>query len=159
MEQQPIHAYTETGGLQLLWRVLDKAFRESDAENFLREWARRECSRVDPESKISDMAWGQRLLQRASLSRRERHDVFYAAGAGFQSSAIEKALRIRCGRIHEDEKKGHFRSYDDESTAYKPKNQHFYKKKIITKKVHGAHVAAEEDVKSLMRKEKELMKS
>lgn len=182
VEQYPIQSYTESGGLQLLWKVLDEAFGESDAELFERvdkelERCRRQpgetmahylsemkrlkaqYSRVDPESKISDMAWGQRLLQRASLSRRERHDVFYAAGAGFQSSAIEKALRIRCGRIHEDEKKGHFRSYDDESTAYKPKNQHFYKKKIITKKVHGAHVAAEEDVKSLMRKEKELMKS
>ncbi|CAK9014990.1 Transposon Ty1-PL Gag-Pol polyprotein [Durusdinium trenchii] len=157
VEQYPIQSYTESGGLQLLWKVLDEAFGESDAELFERvdkelERCRRQpgetmahylsemkrlkaqYSRVDPESKISDMAWGQRLLQRASLSRRERHDVFYAAGAGFQSSAIEKALRIRCGRIHEDEKKGHFRSYDDESTAYKPKNQHFYKKKIITKK-------------------------
>ena len=168
VEQHPIQAYTEAGGLQLLWRVLDEAFGESDAELFERvdkemERCRRQpgetiahylsemkrlraqYSRVDPESKISDMAWGQRLLQRASLSRRERHDVFYAAGACFQSSAIEKALRVRCSRIHEDEKKSGFRTFEDKNHHHRPKGQQFYKKKVVIKKGHGTHMVAEED--------------
>ena len=157
VEQNPIQAYTEAGGLQLLWKVLDEAFGESDAELFERvdkelERCRRQpgktiahylsemkrlraqYSRVDPESRISDMAWGQRLLQRASLNRRERHDVFYAAGAGFQSIAIEKALRVRCSRIHEDEKRGSYR-YEDKSTPNaRPRGQQYFKKKVSIKK-------------------------
>ena len=168
VEQNPIQSYTEQGELQLLWKVLDEAFGESDAELFERvdkeldrcrrqpgetvahylsemKRLRAQYSRVDPESKISDMAWGQRLLQRASLSRRERHDVYYAAGACFQSSAIEKALRVRCGRIHEDEKKGNYKFQDERTPPYRPKGQQYFKKKVIVKKQHGAHVAMEEE--------------
>lgn len=95
---------------------------------------RAQYSRVDPESKISDMAWGQKLLQRASLSRRERHDVYYAAGACFHSAAIEKALSVRCGRIHEDEKRSSYKYTDDKPPGHRPKGQHFFKKKVIVKK-------------------------
>ena len=42
--------------------------------------------RIDPDSRISDKAWGQKLLQKASLSRRERLDCYYAAGACLQQS-------------------------------------------------------------------------
>lgn len=184
VEQNPIQAYTEAGGLQLLWKVLDEAFGESDAELFERvdkelERCRRQpgetvahylsemkrlraqYSRVVPESKISDMAWGQKLLQRASLSRRERHDVYYAAGACFHSVAIEKALRVRCGRIHEDEKRSSFKYNDDKQLSYRPKGQQFFKKKVIVKKQHGVHVAKpegeceEEDPEELRAEEEE----
>ena len=112
----------------LLWKVMDEAFGESEAELFERadkelERCRRQSGesmahflaemrrlraqyyRIDPDSRISDKAWGQKLLQKASLSRRERLDCYYAAGACYNSLEIEKALRVRCGRIHEDEKK------------------------------------------------------
>ena len=91
VEQHPITAYTGSGGLHLLWKVLDEAFGESETELFERadrelEKCRRQPGesmaqylaemrrlraqyyRIDPETRISDKAWGQKLLQRASLS-------------------------------------------------------------------------------------------
>ena len=67
--------------------------------------------------------------------------MFYAAGAGFQSTAIEKALRVRCSRIHEDEKRRSYR-YEDKSTPNaRPRGQQYFKKKVSIKKYNGAHVA------------------
>ena len=86
VEQHPIGSYTGAGGLHLLWRVLDEAFGESEAELFERadrelEKCRRQPGeamahylaemrrlraqyyRIDPDTKISDKAWGQKLLQ------------------------------------------------------------------------------------------------
>lgn len=110
VEQHPISSYTGSGGLQLLWKVLDEGFGESEAELFERadrelERCRRQQGekmhrlwaqyyRIDPDTKISDKAWAQKLLQKASLSRRERHDCFYAAGVKYDSIEIEKALRV-----------------------------------------------------------------
>ena len=77
-------AYTGPGGLQLLWRVLDEAFSESEAELFERadkelekyrrapgesiahylaemRRLRAQYSRVDPDTKLSDRAWAQKL--------------------------------------------------------------------------------------------------
>ena len=66
-----------------------------------------EYLRQDPESVISDKAFAQRMLNRAGLQRRDRHDVFYNAGGAYRSKAIEEVLRRRCARIHEeDAKKG-----------------------------------------------------
>ena len=116
VEQHPIASYTDAGGLHLLWKVLDEAFGESEAELFERadrelEKCRRQPGesmahyfsemrrlraqyyRIDPDTRISDKAWGQKLLQRASLSRRERLDCYYAAGARYDS--LEK-LRRHC---------------------------------------------------------------
>ena len=62
-------------------------------------------TRVDPDSFISDKAWGQRLLQKASLTRKERLDVYYSAGASFNAAAIESALRHRCSLTHEEERR------------------------------------------------------
>ena len=61
--------------------------------------------RVDPQSIMSDRAWAQRMLNRSGLGRRERLDVFFSAGGKYQSKDIENALRHRCGRVHEDEKR------------------------------------------------------
>jgi len=85
VEQHPISSYTGSGGLQLLWKVLDEGFGESEAELFERadrelERCRRQQGekmhrlwaqyyRIDPDTKISDKAWAQKLLQKASLSR------------------------------------------------------------------------------------------
>ena len=79
VEQHPITSYTGSGGLHLLWQVLDEAFGESEAELFERadrelEKCRRQPAesmahylaemrhlraqyyRIDPETKISDKA-------------------------------------------------------------------------------------------------------
>ena len=60
---------------------------------------------TDPDTTFRDRSWAQRLLNRASLGRRERLDVFYSAGGLYVSDAIEKALRHRCAHIHEYERK------------------------------------------------------
>ena len=98
---------------------------------------------IGPDTKISDKAWAQKLLQKASLSRRERHDCFYAAG---DSIEIEKALRVRCGRIHEEEK--HSTSYYKSSrptweTSSKQEKTNFKPRKFIKKKPQHTHVAEE----------------
>lgn len=166
VEQHPITTYTGSGGLHLLWKVLEEAFGESEPELFERadrelEKCRRQPGesmahylaemrrlraqyyRIDPETRISDKAWGQKLLQRASLSRRERLDCYYAAGACFESLKIENALRVRCGRIHEDEKRGPAREPRYESTHTKG-SSHFKKKVFVKRKINNTHVADQE---------------
>eukprot|EP00434_Breviolum_minutum_P025436 symbB.v1.2.022474.t1/scaffold1996.1/size93170/9 len=138
VEQHPIHCYTGSGGLQLLWKVMDEAFGESEAELF--ERADKELERY-PDSRISDKAWGQKLLQKASLSRRERLDCYHAAGASYDSLEIEKALRVRCGRIHEDEKKvSHPRERPSESYR-SPGTSNYNKKKVfVRRRVNHTHL-------------------
>lgn len=128
LDQQPISEYTRVGGIRLLWRLLDEAFGETEDEWFERaetEFAsyrrlpgqsvatylgqlkrlRAQYMRADPGTTISDRAWSQRMLNRASLTRRERLDVFFSAGGRYESAAVEAALRHRCSRIHEDERR------------------------------------------------------
>ena len=177
LEQHAITSYTGAGGLHLLWKVLDEAFGESESElferadreleryrrapgesiaHFLAEMRRLRAQyhRIDPDSKFSDKAWAQKLLQKASLSRREKHDCYYAAGATFDPLAIEKALRIRCGRIHEEER----RSIPYKPQTYKQEHkqegghgggathkQTYKKKKVFIKKRYNTtHVAEAE---------------
>ena len=80
---------------------------------------RAQYTRVDPDSTISDRAWAQRLLNRASLQRRVRLDVFYSAGGLYEADLIERALRHRCSNIHEDERKipGYFGRGPDSSRS------------------------------------------
>ena len=59
----------------------------------------------DPETVISDRAWAQRLLNRASLGRKERLDVFYSAGGTYATQPVEKALPHRCAEVHLDERR------------------------------------------------------
>ena len=117
-----------------------------------------EYLREDDGTQFSDRAWAQRLLQRASLSKRERLDVFYSAGGSYSSTAIEKALRHRCQRIHEEERKlpNPFRrtmprltarslssSAASTTTASSAPTPRFRKKG--SGKGHGTHVAQPED--------------
>ena len=64
-----------------------------------------EYSREDPLTKMSDRAWAQRILIRAALTKRERMDVFFSAGGCYSPKEIEKALRHRCQKIHEEERR------------------------------------------------------
>ena len=128
LDQLPIEEYTCTGGLVMLWKLLDETYGENGAEMFERaeqelssyrllpgqsmaayiasmKRLRAQYARIDPESTISDKAWAQRLLNRASLSRRERLDVFYSAGGQYSAVPIENALRHRCSLVHEEERK------------------------------------------------------
>ena len=63
---------------------------------------RADYQREDPGTVFSDRAWAQRLLMKASLTKRERLDVFFSAGGVYSSKEVEKALRHRCQRIHEE---------------------------------------------------------
>ena len=128
LDQAPISEFTRPGGLRLVWRLLDEAFGESEEELFERaekEYAsyrrlpgqpvaayigqmkrlKAQYQRVDPETQISTRAWAQRLLNRCSLSRRERLDVFFSAGGQYDPVGIERALRHRCANTHEDERR------------------------------------------------------
>ena len=66
---------------------------------------RSEYLKEDPDTKLSDKSFAQRLLSRAALTKRERMDIFYSAGGVYNSAEIEKVLRFRCQNIHLDEKK------------------------------------------------------
>ncbi len=63
---------------------------------------RADYQREDPGTVFSDRAWAQRLLMKASLTKRERLDVFFSAGGVYSSKEVEKALRHRYQRIHEE---------------------------------------------------------
>ena len=128
LDQMAISEFTRLGGLRLVWKLLDEGFGESEDELFERaeqefntyrrlpgqsiatyvgqlKRLRAQYQRVDPETHISDRAWSQRMLNRASLSRRERLDVFFSAGGKYQSRDIETALRHRCAKTHEEERR------------------------------------------------------
>ena len=79
---------------------------------------RQEYLKEDEGTTISDRSFAQRLLSRASLTRRERMDIFFSAGGKYQSAAIEKVLRFRCQHVHVDEKK-----------PYAPKRPQFVSRK------------------------------
>ncbi|OLQ12139.1 Transposon Ty1-DR1 Gag-Pol polyprotein [Symbiodinium microadriaticum] len=127
LDQLALSEYTCPGGDVVLWKLLDESYDETSCEQF--ERAERELQsyrrlpgqsiasyvagmkrlkaqyvRVDPETVMSAKAWGQRLLNRASLGRRERLDVYYSAG-GYDPVQIEAALRYRCATVHEDERR------------------------------------------------------
>ena len=128
LDQRPLQDYTAAGGLAVMWTLLEEAFGESTAESF--ERAERELSNYrrlpgqsvssyvagmkrlrmnylleDPESTWSDRAWAQRLLNRCSLTKRDRLDVFYSAGGVYNSESIERALRHRCAHLREEERR------------------------------------------------------
>ena len=62
-----------------------------------------EYLKEDVETRISDRAYAQRLLTRAGLSKKERTEVFFAAGGRYRSDAIERVLKFRCATLHTDE--------------------------------------------------------
>lgn len=112
----------------MIWQLLDEAFGETEDEVFERaeqeynqyrrapgqpvagyigqmKRLKAQYMRVDPETRISDRAWGQKLLNRCSLTRRERLDVFFSAGGVYDPRTIEVAHRHRCAKVHEDERR------------------------------------------------------
>ena len=128
LDQRPLSDFTAPGGLAMMWKLLEETYGENSAESF--ERAEKELAAYrrlpgqsvasyvaglkrlkmnyiveDPDSTWSNKAWAQRLLNRAGLSRRDRLDVFYSAGAQYDTEAIEKALRHRCSHIHEEERR------------------------------------------------------
>ena len=128
LDQVPLSELMGPEGGIMLWRLLDESFGESGAELFERaekelntyrrlpgqpittylaamRRLRAQYTRIDPETVISDRAWAQRLLSRASLSKRERLDVYYSAGGSYTAAGIEAALRHRCAQVHEDERR------------------------------------------------------
>ena len=163
--------YTCEGGLTVLWNLLDESFGETTAELF--ERAERELNsfrrlpgqsiavylasmkrlraqyiRVDPDTVLSDRAWGQRLLNRASLAKRERLDVFYSAGGVYTSKSIEAALRHRCSEVHLDERKLPNHSSSSASTSgtssstFRPRSaKGQFRPRISTGKRNAVHLA------------------
>lgn len=151
---------------QQLYR-LDEAFGESEEELFERtekEYAqyrrlpgqpvaaynigqmkrlKAQYQRVDPETQISDRAWAQRLLNRCSLSRRERLDVFFSAGGQYDPPAIERALRHRCANTHEDERK--IPSPNRTNRPYRPRAMEDKKKMIVKKTYKKTYLADQEE--------------
>ena len=128
LDQMTIDEMVAAGGLERMWALLDEAYQETSEEHFERLEAefnnyrrapgqsipsylnqikrlKMEYSREDPLTKMSDRAWAQRILIRAALTKRERMDVFFSAGGCYSPKEIEKALRHRCQKIHEEERR------------------------------------------------------
>ena len=128
LDQLTIEDMVAPGGLAVVWKVLDEAYSETSEEHFERvelefnnyrripgqsiaaylsqiKRLRAEYAREDPETVLSSRAWAQRLLMRAALSKRERLDVFYSAGGVYEPRSIEAALRHRCQKVHEEERR------------------------------------------------------
>eukprot|EP00435_Cladocopium_sp_Y103_P016026 s641_g4.t1 len=142
----------EAGGLNRVLRLLEESFGVRSDERFeqrqeaylsyrrqpgvsIAEYVstlkrlRAEYLAEDPGTTISDKAFAQRLLSRASLTRKERMDIFFSSGGAYRSGEIEKVMRFRCSNIHLDERKtsGHH----DRSRASDDRGN--YKKKAYTK--------------------------
>ena len=117
------------GGLGRMLRLLDDAFGSKSDERFEERHAeygsfrrqpgqsiaayiatlkrlRAELLKEDPGSTISDRAFAQKMLQKAGLTRKERYDVFFAAGGHYKSAEIERVLRFRCAHVHKEEQVG-----------------------------------------------------
>ena len=128
LDQLTIDEMVAPGSLGLIWQLLDEAYHETSEEYFERvesefseyrrvpqqsiasylsqiKRLRADYHREDPGTVFSDRAWAQRLLVRASLTKRERLDVFFSAGGVYEPKAIERALRHRCQRVHEEERR------------------------------------------------------
>ena len=132
LNQLEVQDLQAEGGLQRALRLLEDAFGAKSDERFEdRQNAYFSCRRLpgqsiaaylsnlkrlrteylkeDPQSVISDKSFAQRMLSRAALTRKERYDVFFAAGGSYRSGPLEKVLRFRCANVHLDERPGRAR--------------------------------------------------
>ena len=140
LNQLEIGEMTAEGGLSRMLHLLEEAYGSRADERFEdRQDAYLQCRRApgqpvskyiadlkrlrqeylreDPDTVISDKSFAQRLLARAGLTRKERMDCFFSAGGRYKASEMERVLRFRCARIHEDEGKRSGRDRRDDSTS------------------------------------------
>ena len=85
----------------------------------------------DPDMKVSDTNYAQRLLRRSGLTVTGRRSVLAAAGAKWDVSAIEDALEIMFGNAHLNDKarrtdmvKKHHARKDGQKPHKKPWSKH-----------------------------------
>ena len=106
----------ELGGLDIVWHLLGDAFGKDDDEEFevaqdrynthrrlpgmsmdkhiqTLKKLKAEYLKHDPDTKISDKSFAQRMLNTAGLSKHQRHTVFFNAGALYDSKSLEPVLR------------------------------------------------------------------
>eukprot|EP00435_Cladocopium_sp_Y103_P057834 s201_g20.t1 len=174
LNQLEIADMQEEGGLQRILRLLEDAYgskaderfeeRQNAFLNFRRspgqsiaaylatlKRLRNEYLREDPGSTISDRAFGQRMLSRAALTRRERFDIFFAAGGAYRSAAIEKVLRFRCANVHLEERPTTYRRVEDrghQQVTRPPPKRRSYKRadrRAPHRATRHTHVAEEDD--------------
>ena len=129
LSQMEIEDMSRPGGLGKILSLLEEAFGSRSDEKFEEKQEqylsyrraqgqsiasyiaglkrlRAKYLKEDPGTTISDKAFSQRMLARASLTRRERMDVFFSSGGRYKAVDVERVLRFRCGQIHLDERKG-----------------------------------------------------
>ena len=115
LDQLDVEQMSTSRGLREIWRLLDEAFgkvedkefetAENDYHSFRRTQGmtiaqycvtlkrlKAEFLKHDPGTVISDKNFAQRMLNRASLSRRDRLDVFFSAGGLYTSETIERCF-------------------------------------------------------------------
>ena len=126
LDQLEVEEMTSIGGLARMWALLEEAFGQPEDDEFelaeenFHNYRRTngtsmakylttlkrlqlEYLKEDPGSVISEKAWAQRMLNRAGLAKRERHDVWYSAGGSYDPARIEEVLRRRCAHVHQDD--------------------------------------------------------
>ena len=170
----------EPGGCNRILRLLDESFGIRSDERFeLKQEAylnfrrspgqsiaeyistlkrlRSEYLAEDPDTVISGKSFGQRRLSRASLTRRERYDIFYAAGGAYDPARIEKVMRFRRSNIHTEEKKSSYgertsnRLPDDKGKAHLKARPSKYQPRRSDRRTrprashHAAHVAENDE--------------
>ena len=131
----------EPGGLNRILRLLEESLAETGClfNTYRRQPGvsiaeyistlkrlRSEYLAEDPDTVISDKAFGQRLLSRAALTRKERTVIFFSSGGACRSGPIAKVMRFRCSNVHLDERKttGHEKSSrpSDDRVQYKKRS-------------------------------------
>ena len=143
LNQLQVSEMREPGGLNRVMRLLEESYGARSDERFEeRQEAyltyrrapgqsvasyisalkrlRTEYLAEDTGTTLSDKSFAQRMLSRASLTKKERMDIFYSAGGKYASNAIEKVLKFRCSNVHLDE------------TKYRPQDKHHHPRRWKT---------------------------
>jgi len=141
-------------GMKRVWAILDREYvRESyvkadeaqarydkcrrgpgqPMEEFIREarLTKRLLEREDPGTTISDVSFARRLLRRSGLTRLEQRGVLAAAGASWDATKIEDALKLMYGDAHQDDRRR-------TSEAHKGDRHHHHKGWRPSKKPWGS---------------------
>ena len=174
LNQLEIEEMTAVGGLTRMLGLLEEAYGSRSDERFEERQdaylqfrrspgqpmaqfiaslkrLRQEYLREDSGTVISDKSFAQRMLARAGLTRKERMDCFFSAGGKYRSGQIERVLRFRCAKIHEDEsrKPAAYRAKDEASSSSREPLRRRYparsSKKYQAKGYRGRRVYHAED--------------